>query len=192
METSQLAAWPPAQHTEVGDEELERIVLARLRDREARLAAMDEELRSLQAKVAHERQHVDHLRAVLADVGRVLPEVRLATEANNDTRSVSLTPKVKEFVAGNRSPNMPERRQEYVSMSLAESARQILGTGETLHTNDIARAIFRIENDAQLRLVNATMRSTLAVGVNKGHWERGEESGTFRMRRKEEDGRMGP
>jgi hypothetical protein len=182
METSQLAAWPLAQHNDIDDEELGKILTARLRGREARLAELESQERELAAKIAREREHVAHLSVLLHDLGMTPPSSSVAaTTTGNGTQPDR--PRSKVFVAGNKNPKMPPRRPEYVSVSLTEAARRLLSRGETMHINDISRAVYHIENDAQLRLVNATMRSMLAVGVNKGQWERGEQSGTFRMRR---------
>jgi hypothetical protein len=183
MNNSQLAAWPLAQHNDISDDELGRILAARLRGREARLADLEDQQRELVERIGKEREHVAHLRSLLHDLGMDVPDSAVSATAARD-RIPTDRIRSREFVAGNQKPGMPPRRPEFASVSLAEAASRLLSSGETMHTNDIARAIYVIDTDEQLRSVNASVRSALAVGVNKQQWERGEQPSTFRIRRR--------
>jgi hypothetical protein len=182
METTQIAAWPPAEHHKTDDQELGRILLARMRERQARYAELEAQYREVAANIEREQKHIEHLRALLRDLGLVPAES--PTPAPIMSNGVQPSQRTRKgFVAGNQSEAMPQRRPEYASVSLAEAARRLLRGGATMHTDEITRAIFDIQNAEQLKAAKATMRSTLAVGANKGQWERGEEASMFRMRR---------
>jgi hypothetical protein len=187
METSPDAAGPYTEQPELADEELGQILLARMRDRESRRAELEVQYREVAENLEREQRHIEHLRALLQDLGLLSSENPAPSAASNGARSSQRL--IQAFVAGNRAPTTPERRPEFKAVSLTEAARQLLQGGETLHTEDFVRLIFDVQSPAQLKTAKATMRSTLAVGANRGYWDRGEEASTFRMRR-ERDGTM--
>lgn len=184
METKQVAVWPPAGHDGIGDEGLGRLLLARARDREARLAEMESQHRQLGADIERERQHIEHLNALLRDLG-LAPSPELAAPAFTPNGTQRVRPANTDFSAGNRSSKLPERRPEFASLSLVQAAGTILGRGDLMRTDDVARVIYDVQTPDQLKAANGTLRSALASGVNRGFWERGEKPGTFRMARQE-------
>lgn len=180
METTQVAVWPLDEDNGVGDEELGRLLLSRARDRETRLTELEARHQRLGTDIERERQHIEHLRALLRDMGLASPPSPVPpTPTPNGTQPNR--PANTDFSTGNRSPKLPERRPEFASVSLVEAAGRILRRDDWMRTDDVAREIFDVQTAEQLRAANGTLRSVLASGVKRGAWERGDTPGMFRI-----------
>ena len=66
-------------------------------------------------------------------------------------------------VAGNRLPGTPPRKKVYINSSIPRAAEAILSAagGHGLHADEVARAIYEIDNAAQLRQVKRGLVSEL-------------------------------
>lgn len=183
MEATQMAAWPQDEQNEIGDEELGRILKARRRGSEERLAHMEAQHRQLSADIERERQHMAHVDALLSDLG-LTPPVMQGIPATSPNGTMTNRPTGENFTAGNRSDKMPPRRSEYAAMSLTNAAKQLLASGRTMDLDELTHAIYDIQNGKEeLPLAKGSLRSTMAGGVGK-FWSRA-APGKFRLNRME-------
>jgi hypothetical protein len=183
MNATQMAAWPQTQSSGLDDEELRRILTARYQGAQSRLAEMEAKFQELASAIERERQHIDHVVALLRDLGpglETLPpaEVEEGGHPNNVQSSQSSNPA---FTPGNRSSKVPPRRTEFARMSLTDAARQLLQSGRTMHTEELVGVIFDVQNVDQLRAAKATLRSTMAEGVKRNLWKLGPAPSTFQL-----------
>jgi hypothetical protein len=88
--------------------------------------------------------------------------------------------------AGNRSSNMPPRKEWYEDMPLTDAVAQLLANGEEWHADDLVRAIFIVQDHKQHRAAKATLASALSAGVKRERWDRVVGKGNTFQRKAEE------
>ncbi|MGH2535454.1 MAG: hypothetical protein ACRDJW_24600 [Thermomicrobiales bacterium] len=182
MDATQIAAWPQDKQDDVSDEDpLGHLLIARVRESEGRRANLETRYNELVAEMERERQVIDRANALLSALGLV-PAQHSPTPSILPDGTQRAQTEGKDFTAGNRSEKMPRRRPEFATISLTAAAKLILGSGEVKNLNDLANAIFTIQNDEHLKAAKGSLRSTMAEGVGKKLWTR-ETQGTFRMAR---------
>lgn len=73
---------------------------------------------------------------------------------------------------GNRSPDMPARRVEFVHTSLRAAVESVLSRGGAQSIDQIIRSIYEAASPTEIRQAKRSLVSTLAEGARKGWWER--------------------
>lgn len=72
---------------------------------------------------------------------------------------------------GNRAPDMPVRKPEWATMSLADAASMILSeSSEALHVDVIATKIYELESPFDKKKAKRSLVSTLRSGKKRGLW----------------------
>lgn len=156
------------------DEVFRELLLARAKSRLAQLREKLLERERLDDEIESLRRYLDDLNPVLRDEGLdpvIAPDVGPAKQPIG-------TP-------GNRSSNLPPRRDRFATMTLADAVGLLLADGEEWHADDLVKAIFEIQDHRQLRPTKATLASALRSGTVKGRWDRVAGKGNT-FRRKEE------
>lgn len=136
---------------------------------------------SLAAKADEKREHYNSLVATIHTLQLQLEVEKGYIENLNPLlvaegmEAINLTPKGRDggfATPGNRSDKMPPRREPFAQVSLRQAVDSILKSGNTLHANDLAEAIFDIRDQKDIRIVKHSLVGTLADGVKRGWWER--------------------
>lgn len=92
---------------------------------------------------------------------------------------------------GNRSKDFPLRKTEWEGMALRDIVKAILDATprEIHHANDIARKIYEIQTDSDLRKVKRGLVSTLRRETKNGLWE-GHKGNRYKAKASAEQGRL--
>lgn len=156
------------------DDAFRAMLQVRAQSRLTRLGEMLREREQLDTEIASLRRYLDDLNPILRDEG--LDPV-VAPDPGPAKPPIG--------TAGNRSTTLPPRREQFANITLADAVDQLLGDGEEWHADDLAKAIFDIQDHKHLRPAKATLASALRAGANKHRWDRVEGKGNT-FRRKEE------
>jgi len=157
------------------DEAFRAMLIARAQSRVTRLREMLQERDRLDAEIDSLRRYLDDLNPILRDEGLdpVVPPGAGPTKPAIGT-------------AGNRSTNLPPRRERFEKMTLADAVDLLLADGGEWHADDLVKAIFAIEDHKQIRPAKATLASALRSGAMKERWDRvGGKGNTFRRKQEE-------
>lgn len=75
---------------------------------------------------------------------------------------------------GNRSKEMPLRKSEWELLAMNDIIAIILNQSPTVvyHPKQVAPLIYEIQSDADLRMVERNVRSTMQRGAREGRWDR--------------------
>jgi hypothetical protein len=141
----------------------ERVLLERLREAEL-------ELTRYQKEVEQVRQYLTALIPIFRAEG---------LESQFVPNTCATEPRI--GTPGNRSSNMPPRREQFTTMKLPDAVDQLLADGNEWHADNLVRAIFDVQDYKHHRAAKATLASALSAGVSKGRWDRVAAKGnTFR------------
>ncbi len=140
----------------------------RLGDFESKLADAERTVARLKPAVVNLRGTIDALNA--AEQGPRPSEplfLTLPTSPNGEGTQNLGAP----FTAGNKNPNMPERRLVFANGTLLEAAGQLVdASAEPLHADVVTNAIFVIRDKKEFALAKHSVASELYRGAKKGLW----------------------
>jgi hypothetical protein len=156
------------------DEELRRVV-------EQRDAMIREELKELEAEAQRIGRRVAELQLLRNSFAPILTMMRATpSERSGSTSSVG---QLAIAVPGNRSTDMPPRREPYRSMSLFRAVALVLNSAPQLHADRIAELIYEVQSRDDVVHIKRGLVSTLSRGARRGLWERVPDVGnTFRAK----------
>lgn len=159
---------------EADDEEQYRTLLRhRAERRRDELAEAMRERQRLDQTVERLKSNIEHLNLLLRDEGLQPVDVDHLGQHK---------PRIAFGAPGNRSGQMPARRERFVVMSLPDAVEVILTENGEMHANEIVRAVFDVpDNDpAQFRAAKQNLGSTLSRKAAEGRWQRADRPNTYR------------
>jgi len=133
------------------------LVHERAKEKVVDYARMLQEKRVLEAVMEHTRQHILQLNGVLEVEGR-------------EPVPLGVVPKGRR--PGNQAEDYPARRLEWQGLPVWRIIQEILSKskGEAMHRNDLARKVYEIQDDSDLRKIRPSLEAQLYKGAKKGQW----------------------
>jgi hypothetical protein len=129
------------------------------------LAAHQRALEEGQAVVEREQKYCEHLRGLIE-----LETIQTApprTHHQNNGASNNPNP-----AASPASVLVVKRQPGYAAVSVTQAARQILGTTDKLHADELVRRIFVIDSPKKFQRAKNGLVSELVRGTKAGHFVR--------------------
>ncbi len=148
--------------SDINDSDFINQVRIRAKDKVEEIAKLKHEQQRIEMQVARAQQYLEKLNGFLM-AERQSPEV---------VREYSKGSPVGK--PGNRAKDFPIRKPEWEDMTLWEVVKAILAMtpNDTLHVDVIARKIWEIESQVDLKRVKQSLVSTLNRGAKeKGYWD---------------------
>ncbi len=170
---------PIPDNVDVGasDAALRRMLENRQRQKRLELEVLERRVIDTVAQRDQARQHFEHLRMLLADLGspQVHPAVPSASlDYSATTTSQNAAVPRDQPAPGNRSPNIPPRQLDFEQISLPKAALMLLSDahGRAVHVDEMVKRVYVVKTAEELDRAKKNLVSTLSRGVQQGLWEK--------------------
>lgn len=144
-------------------------LVAQAERKRAHLRALVEQRRQIDLEWEQLRRYIDELNHTLRAEGLEIIDT-----------SQDIKPRTGFAAPGNRSGNMPPRREPFVATSLTEAVKMLLAHHGQMHADELVNAIFDIKDRRGFLAAKQNLGSTLSRMAKKGSWKRGTRPNTYR------------
>ncbi|MCH8909261.1 MAG: hypothetical protein IH867_00815 [Chloroflexi bacterium] len=128
---------------------------------------MQEQVDSANRQLVRAQREIDRLKSYVDNLNALLESEGLAKVSLRDPVGGRVIGK-----AGNRSPNMPQRKPEYEGMSLEDAIETVLNElQDETHADVLVERVYEISTELDKKHGKRSLTSSARSGAKKGRWE---------------------